>query len=60
MKGSQQEDLWELAAERRWQEALANSGDLLKRLADEALAEHAAGLTQELDPERPRDLSTSS
>ncbi len=44
--------LAELAAERRWTEALAGSVDTLGQLGDEALAEHRAGRTQILDPDR--------
>jgi hypothetical protein len=44
--------LEELASERRWDQAFANSADLLAQLADHALAEHRAGKTQVLDPER--------
>ncbi|MBM4329332.1 MAG: hypothetical protein FJ118_19480 [Deltaproteobacteria bacterium] len=44
--------LEELASERRWQQAFARSGDALAKLAEEALAEHRAGRTRELDPER--------
>jgi hypothetical protein len=40
--------LQEVASERRWSEAFANSQDLLARLADKALAEHAAGRTKPL------------
>lgn len=43
--------LEELASERRWEKAFADSQDALARLADEALAEHRAGRTQELDPD---------
>ncbi len=43
--------LAELASERRWTRAFADSQDLLSQLADEALAEHHAGKTQALDPE---------
>ena len=35
----------ELASERRWESAFAESGDLLDALAEEALAEHRAGKT---------------
>jgi len=42
----------ELASERRWDQAFAESADLLAQLADQALAEHQAGKTQVLDPER--------
>lgn len=44
--------LAELAAEDDFDRALARSGDKLARLAAEALAEHRAGMTQELEPER--------
>jgi len=44
--------LEELASERRWDKAFANSQDLLSRLADEALAEHRAGKTELLDPDK--------
>ena len=42
----------ELASERRWDQAFADSADLLAQLADQALAEHRAGKTHVLDPER--------
>ena len=32
-------------------ELLSESGEYLERLADEALAEHSASLTKELDPD---------
>ena len=38
----------ELASEQRWTESLAKSQDVLARLAEEALAEHAAGRTKPL------------
>ena len=41
-----------LASERRWDQAFADSADLLAQLAEQALAEHQAGKTQRLDPER--------
>jgi hypothetical protein len=44
--------LEELASERRWDQAFADSADLLAQLAEQALAEHRAGKTQVLDPER--------
>jgi hypothetical protein len=44
--------LEELASERRWEELFAGSHDLLGQLADEALAEHRAGGTKELDPRK--------
>jgi hypothetical protein len=40
--------LAELASERRWSEAFANSQDQLGKLADEALAEFEAGKTKPL------------
>lgn len=42
----------ELASERRWEELFAKSQDLLADLADRALAEHHAGQTKKLDPEK--------
>jgi hypothetical protein len=42
----------ELASERRWDELFAVSPDLLEHLADEALEEHRAGRTQELNPDK--------
>ena len=42
----------ELASERRWDELFAGSHDLLAELADEALAEHRAGRTAKLDPDK--------
>ena len=44
--------LEELASERRWEELFAKSHDLLAELADQALAEHRAGQTEKLDPEK--------
>ena len=43
--------LAELESERRWDEAFAASADLLAELADEALAEHRAGLTEPFEPD---------
>ena len=42
--------LEELASERRWDELFAGSHDLLGQLADEALAEHCAGRTEQPGP----------
>lgn len=39
----------ELADEARWQEKFARRPDVLERLADEALAEHARGESQSVD-----------
>jgi hypothetical protein len=44
--------LEELAAKRRWENLFAGSQDLLEELADQALAEHDAGRTEKLDPEK--------
>ena len=44
--------LEELASERRWENLFAGSHDLLEELADQALAEHDAGRTEKLDPEK--------
>jgi hypothetical protein len=44
--------LTELAAEDDFDRAIAGSADKLARLAAEALAEHRAGLTEQLDPDR--------
>ena len=44
--------LEELASERRWENLFAGSHDLLGELADQALAEHDAGQTEKLDPEK--------
>ncbi|WP_375513948.1 hypothetical protein [uncultured Nostoc sp.] len=43
--------LKELEDEHRWDESFARSPDMLAKLAAEAMAEHRAGKTQELDPE---------
>jgi len=43
--------LQELRSEQRWQELFARSQDLLAKMADEALAEHRAGITEPLDPD---------
>lgn len=44
--------LAELAAEDDFDAAIARSSDKLAGLAREALAEHRAGLTEELDPDQ--------
>lgn len=43
--------LAELEAERRWQDTFATSGDWLSQMAREALEEHHAGQTGELNPD---------
>ena len=42
----------ELASERRWDELFEGSPDLLEDLAREALEEHRAGRTQNLNPDK--------
>lgn len=44
--------LLELASEKRWEKAFAESEDLLSELADEALVEHRQGKTKLLDPDK--------
>jgi hypothetical protein len=44
--------LAELESEEVWQEKLAASSDLLRRMAQEATEEDQQGKTQELDPDR--------
>jgi hypothetical protein len=44
--------LEELTAEKRWDEAFANSEDALDQLADKALEEHKKGKTVPLDADR--------
>lgn len=41
----------ELRDEHRWDESFAGSADTLKRLANQALAEHRDGKTLPLDPD---------
>jgi hypothetical protein len=42
----------EIESERRWDELLAKSPEKLRKLADRAWAEHEAGGSEELDPDR--------
>lgn len=44
--------LAEIESERRWDELFARPSDVLERMADQALREHEAGLTEPLDPDR--------
>lgn len=44
--------LQELESEAQWEASFARSQDVLERLADEAIAEHRAGKTEELPRER--------
>ncbi|MGH9443838.1 MAG: hypothetical protein ACRD16_16355 [Thermoanaerobaculia bacterium] len=45
--------LAELESERRWDNLFARSSGLLGKMAGEALSEHRAGRTLELDPDKP-------
>ncbi|MCI0362734.1 MAG: hypothetical protein L0219_02565 [Phycisphaerales bacterium] len=56
LEGEQQDAIarWlldEIASERRWDRAFAESQNELAELADEALAEHRKNKTRPLDPE---------
>lgn len=44
--------LEEMDSEKQWQSQLGSSQDVLEALADEALKEHRAGKTQDLNPKR--------
>ena len=44
--------LAELESERRWDALFAQSSDFLAEMADDAIREDEAGLTQPLDPEK--------
>jgi hypothetical protein len=44
--------LAELASEEGWQQRFEQSGDVLGRMADEALGDLAAGRTTEIDPSK--------
>jgi hypothetical protein len=44
--------LSEIESERRWERLFAGSEDVLGELAEEALAEHRAGRTKPLNPDR--------
>ncbi|MDP2954479.1 MAG: hypothetical protein Q8O76_14345 [Chloroflexota bacterium] len=44
--------LEELTSERRWERLFSTSHDALAVLAEEALAEHRQGGTQQLEPDR--------
>ena len=43
----------EIRAEEDWGKSFLSSQDVLERLADEALADHRAGRTKPIDPEKP-------
>ncbi len=42
----------EIGAEKAWDKSFASSRDVLERLAEEAIADHRAGRTTPLDPDR--------
>jgi len=42
----------EIAAEEDWERSFAESQGVLEQLADETIAEHRAGRTRPLDPEK--------
>jgi hypothetical protein len=42
----------EIESEREWDRLFAKSPEKLSRLADKAWAEHEAGLSEELDPDK--------
>jgi len=44
--------LAELDSERRWDDLFARSSGMLEKMAAEAITEHRAGLTVELDPDK--------
>jgi len=44
--------LAEMESERRWSELFERPGTVLERMADQALDEHARGLTTPLDPDQ--------
>jgi hypothetical protein len=44
--------LEEISSEERWDEAFSNSLEKLEGLANEALAEHQQGNTQQLEPDK--------
>ena len=44
--------LAELESERRWDDLFSRSHDLLAAMAEEAIREDEAGLTEPLDPEK--------
>ena len=44
--------LYEIESERQWDQLIAKSPEKLSNLADKAWAEHEAGLSEELDPDR--------
>jgi hypothetical protein len=42
----------EIESERHWDELFAKSPEKLRKLADQAMAEHEAGKSEPLDPEK--------
>ena len=48
----------EIESEKRWDELFAKSPEKLRKLADKAWAEHEAGQSEELDPDKLAYLTT--
>lgn len=44
--------LAEIESEKKWDELFAKPSAVIERMADEAIREHEAGLTERLDPEK--------
>ncbi len=44
--------LAEIESEKKWDELFAKPSSVIERMADEAIREHEAGLTEPLDPEK--------
>ncbi len=44
--------LAEIESEKKWDELFAKPSAVIERMADEAIREHEAGLTEPLDPEK--------
>ncbi len=42
----------EIVTEKEWESSFAGSPDVLERLADEAIADHRAGRTKPVDPDK--------
>jgi hypothetical protein len=44
--------LAEIESEKRWDDLFAKPSPIIERMAEEALRDHEAGLTEPLDPEK--------
>jgi hypothetical protein len=44
--------LAEIESEQRWDELFSQPSETIERMADDALREHEAGLTEPLDPDK--------